>query len=258
MVDTIKKSLEFMIKQNFIVRYIFLSLLGTLGGATYVGKLSEYATYYYAWSNGFRVPAEGVPYLNLTVFGASFSIIILAIIAFTAIYFFGKLIYNYIQNDIILKGATSILQVLVKDKKKSTVILFCIVIALFLSVIVFTLPYLSFVVTISRWIIVPLVFFVTFITLMVLWNRKTLFILAVVISFSFAVITPSILFNASLYSNLLGALGYGGGINITIESGKKNYINNKLLLRTSKYFILIKNNKIIEIPSNKIDRIIYD
>ncbi|WP_236546617.1 hypothetical protein [Psychromonas sp. L1A2] len=117
MVDTIKKYLEFMIKQNFIVRYIFLSLLGTLGGATYVGKLSEYATYYYAWSNGFRVPAEGVPYLNLTVFGASFSIIILAIIAFTAIYFFGKLIYNYIQNDIILKGATSILQVLVKDKK---------------------------------------------------------------------------------------------------------------------------------------------
>ena len=56
---------------------LFLSaLLIALGGAGFLGYLSEYATYCFAINYGFRAPVEGIPYLKATVAFGSFFLLL--------------------------------------------------------------------------------------------------------------------------------------------------------------------------------------
>lgn len=76
---------------NFIplsipVKLILGGLIGAIGGSGYIGFLSEYATYYYAWDNSFRIPAEGSPYLKIAITSITFLIILASSFLFAGFY----------------------------------------------------------------------------------------------------------------------------------------------------------------------------
>lgn len=64
------------------LKLILGGLLGALGGAGFVGFLSEYATYSFAIYYGFRPPLEGIPYLKATVALGSFVLLLTGAIVF--------------------------------------------------------------------------------------------------------------------------------------------------------------------------------
>ncbi len=59
-IETVKTASRFSIP----IKIILAGIVSALGGSGYIGFLSEYATYFYALSNGFRIPAEGVTILK--------------------------------------------------------------------------------------------------------------------------------------------------------------------------------------------------
>ena len=54
-----------------LARFGVTSALGSFLISTLVASLSVLATHYYALSHGFRLPAEGVPYLTVAIFLAT-------------------------------------------------------------------------------------------------------------------------------------------------------------------------------------------
>lgn len=64
------------------LKLILGGLLGALGGAGFVGFLSEYATYSFSIHYGFRPPLEGIPYLKATVALGSFALLLTGAIVF--------------------------------------------------------------------------------------------------------------------------------------------------------------------------------
>jgi len=62
------------------------SLLGALGGSTFVGFINIYAVYNYAYHFGARIPVEGVPYLNFAVSVVSFAFLFVSLICATLVY----------------------------------------------------------------------------------------------------------------------------------------------------------------------------
>ncbi|MGR5150200.1 hypothetical protein ACQKP8_27095, partial [Photobacterium alginatilyticum] len=260
MVEKLKKLFEFCTKQNFVVRYMFFTLLGTFGGATYIGKLSELATYYYAWDNNFIVPVEGVPYLKLTIFGASFSVILFTILLFTAIYMFGHFLFIYVKNhsDGLFGLSVLFFKMMTKNHTTVTAMASGLIASLIITFIVFIMPYFDDSITMSRWISVPLSLVGSFVTFMVLWNKKTLLAIAIFISLSGAFIVPYVLFNSTIYADLINNLGYGGGLLVDIETANKSYLGSELLLRTSESVIIKGSDfKTTEIPISKINHIVY-
>ena len=86
--------------KNIIDRYAALSVLfkllisssiGILAGASFIGFISEYATYYYAISYGVRLPVEGVPYLSITITLISILILVSSITTFAILSLYFKL-----------------------------------------------------------------------------------------------------------------------------------------------------------------------
>ena len=84
--DTLRSKTELSIGFKLILS----SILSALGGATFIGVLSEYATYYYSYSFGIRIPTEGVPYLSVLTSSLSFFVLFCSGIFFFIIYYFFK------------------------------------------------------------------------------------------------------------------------------------------------------------------------
>src|SRR5690606_10988102 len=97
MIEKLKSIVVNLLEANFVIRFAILTFLGALGGSSYIGFISEFASYYYAWDVGFRIPAEGIPYLKLTVSAFSFIAISLGVIVFSLVYFIGQSILWYVS-----------------------------------------------------------------------------------------------------------------------------------------------------------------
>ncbi|ELB1642101.1 hypothetical protein QPB21_004629 [Vibrio alginolyticus] len=256
--EKIKKISDYIFKQNFIVRNIIIAVIGSLGGASYLGKLSEAASYLYAWNSGFRVPAEGVPYLALTVFGLSFSLMLLAILIFVAAYLFGLAMHHYSENNLLMKVATKIFRFGIKDINTLTIVASALAASSLVSIGFLVAPYFDPSIKIATYISVPLSFIGTFITYIVLWRKGALKVAAAFISIVFVFGAPWAMFSTTAYGSFLNSVGYGGGITVEI-SGSTDYSGVKLLLRTSQSLILqdTTNNNVIEVPLNKVNEIMY-
>lgn len=69
------QSLLLWIAQLSVWRRILVStLLGSLGGSTFLGLLNIYAAYNYCFWFGVRLPVEGLPFLSLAVSLLSFAL----------------------------------------------------------------------------------------------------------------------------------------------------------------------------------------
>ncbi|WP_404765070.1 hypothetical protein [Vibrio alginolyticus] len=99
MFDKIKNIIASLFRVNFVLRFAILTFLGALGGSSYIGFISEFASYHYAWDLGFRIPAEGMTYLKLTVSALSFVAISLGVLVFSLVYFIGQLLLWYVSKS---------------------------------------------------------------------------------------------------------------------------------------------------------------
>lgn len=259
-VKKLKDLIQFVLKQNFVIRNLIIIFLGSLGGATYLGKVSEVATYYYAWVSGFRLPAEGVPYLSLTVFALSFFVFISAFLVYMAVYLLGKVFFSYISNDSMSSIVMQILRLSLKNRSLIEILAAGLAASTLLSTAAFIIPYLDQSIEVNSWILVPTTFILSFIAFVSLLDKGMLKIFAAIIALVCAFGFPMAMFNQNNYVYTLNILQYGGGISVDITTSKEKYTESKLLLRTSQSLIIkdSEDNQIIEIPFSKVEAISYN
>lgn len=253
-------------------KIILAGIVSALSGSGYIGFLSEYATYFYALSNGFRIPAEGSPYLKVTIASISFSVMLLCAAIYVMFYFIVKInlssnkLTNKIQRKIVdsfqLKNKTpKAMHWLFNTSQKPLKFTAAIVVAFISSIIIAILPYFSAV----KEIPIPIhlfLFFVAFTyficTSLPLIDRKYFTTVCIFTTLFYLISTPLFLFNNNVYGAILKEIKYGGGTKVSIYLEDKKEVNTSLLLRTSdSIFITERDGKVSEIPLEKINKITY-
>lgn len=239
-IETVKTASRFSIP----IKIILAGIVSALGGSGYIGFLSEYATYFYALSNGFRIPAEGSPYLKVTIASISFSVMLLCAIIYMMFYFIVKINLssnkwvNKIQKKTIdslqLKSKTpKSIHWLYNTSQKTMGIAGALVVAFISSIVIAILPYFS----VSKEIPIPIhlflfcVSFTYFIcTSLPLIDKKYLTAACVFTTLFYLISTPLFLFNDNVYGTILKEIKYGGGTRVTIYlEDKKELIPNYYL-----------------------------
>jgi len=255
------------------LKMVIVGLVTALGGSGYIGFLSEYATYYYAWNSGFRLPAEGSPYLKITISSISFMLIIFSSFIFIAFYITMRLIHRV--KSTLNEQETSLVASLAEDSKLKKFILkaqkklgeinelytliaagiltsgtIFVVISFYAEPPVTSLP-LRLAISLASGLFY-------FIQALPITNKNFIVPSALLLTASFLIFSPFILFNQNIYSEILREIGYGGGIHTTISQNETN-INYQLLLRTNdSLFVKNLNNTPIEIPLNQVNIISYN
>lgn len=255
----IKVLLEKFLALSFPLKFLVSSLISSIVGSSYIIFLSEYATFYYAWSEGFRIPAEGTHYLTTTIGAISFFLIISGFILYFIILIFFKFLDFFLLSH--NKGITKeVLTLLVDNNPKN--ILGILGASLFLGLASGVAGFISE----NRFEtkdLVQLIILGTFFSLLVfmsMWSKKTLIIISASIAILFSVLSPIVLFNHEIYGTIIKELGYGGKLPIIITEPEKNKrIEASLYLRTiSSLFISTKDNsQVIEYPIKDIKYIEY-
>ncbi|WP_293773000.1 hypothetical protein [uncultured Pantoea sp.] len=266
---------------NFIplsipVKLILGGLIGAIGGSGYIGFLSEYATYYYAWDNSFRIPAEGSPYLKIAITSITFLIILASSFLFAGFYamvkmtvYFNKMIA--IPQNLILqrRGVNKSVKIAIlvfntpikKEYLKRFLIWIAIILFLALMTIgitaktqsaspdSLTYPAIAVLSSIATALyILPLV---------AISYKKTLIPISISMSLFFIVASPLFLFNQNAYSTILRVIGYGGGVKVVINNQRKPEYSSLLLRTTDSIFIRQENQNPIEIPLSEVKEIKY-
>lgn len=244
------------------IRYSLIALLGSIAGSGYLGLLSEYSTYVYAWSEGFRIPAEGVPYLKATVIALSFISLLLGFAIFLIVYFLGILIWKSSVTSGALGPTNTVSEVATEIIRKlpfgrvfrigfwGSIIIFSI---LFIKLIheQKTLPYaLAFSFSFS---------IAYFILILMMWRKLILLVISASFAIFFSIASPLILFDDKFHSGLLQELGFGGGLPIHLRlKGEDDELKTRLYLRTnSSIFIGKPNSNIFEYSNSKIRHVEY-
>lgn len=266
---------------NFIplsipVKLILGGLIGAIGGSGYIGFLSEYATYYYAWDNSFRIPAEGSPYLKIAITSITFLIILASSFLFAGFYamvkmtvYFNKMIATpqnlILQRRGVNKSVKIAILVFNTPIKKEYLKRFLIWIAIILFLALMTIgitaktqsaspdsltyPAIAVLSSIATALyILPLV---------AISYKKTLIPISISMSLFFIVASPLFLFNQNAYSTILRVIGYGGGVKVVINNQRKPEYSSLLLRTTDSIFIRQENQNPIEIPLSEVKEIKY-
>ncbi|WP_440467399.1 hypothetical protein ACKI1H_00880 [Pseudomonas sp. YH-1] len=271
---------------SFPAKILLTALIGGLGGSSFVGFLSEYATYVYCVSYGIRPPAEGIPYLKASVTAASIFLLTSGSTIFIAV----LLAIKYIMGN--LTVIESIFSRLKSDKDDTLLDKIRNELAspsrqairnlnwkqfLFILVPVFILLgwFLAFSILTKTDVITDPTFFQRhsahtisillssffLIPAIVIWRPASLWWVAAIASITNVFFWITLLFTPKYHAELLQAIGYGGGLPITIELKEKSSapINGQvnLLLRTGSSIIILepKSSLITEISIDQIAKI---
>lgn len=266
---------------NFIplsipVKLILGGLIGAIGGSGYIGFLSEYATYYYAWDNSFRIPAEGSPYLKIAITSITFLIILASSFLFAGFYamvkmtvYFNKMIA--IPQNLILqrRGVNKSVKIAIlvfntpikKEYLKRFLIWIAIILFLALMTIGITAKTQSASpdsLTYPAIAVLSLIATALYILpLVAISYKKTLIPISISMSLFFIVASPLFLFNQNAYSTILRVIGYGGGVKVVINNQRKPEYSSLLLRTTDSIFIRQENQNPIEIPLSEVKEIKY-
>ena len=258
--DKIKVIIEKYFDLSFPVKFVVLSLAGSLGGSSYIAFLSEYATYYYAWTEGFRIPAEGSPYLKATIAAISFIVILSSLLVFLLNYIIGQSVLHMLTNQMEIMGLpVDVSRAFLRELSWKKVLLFAIGIGVF-SGIGFGLDIYSSKGVNGKPILNGLGFgFFIFVLILILWQKKILVIFSSIVALLFFVTSPIALFNKNIYGSLLQELGYGGKLPILVMlPNEQTKTTVSLYLRTNTS-IFVSNNSgaIVEYPISEIKYIEY-
>ena len=267
MIEKIKRQYKF-IKEWFWAlpmwkRAIITSIIGAVGGSSIIGFFNKYALYYHAICQNFRVPVEGVEYLDLAITLVSFAFILTSI--------FGSIIVYAIINLIADFFASRIFNDLKKANKLKKILIYfqAVIPALYIVSFLTKASFFDFDNEINldkstAIISIGIILIITTIGLIFSKKNKSkrqVFTLSVVLGGTILIITS--LFNQNLYKLFLEKIKYGGEIPINIEYRKadntETNVDGLLLIRTSKS-ITIKNldsKNISEIPIERVSKIIF-
>ncbi|WP_205952147.1 hypothetical protein [Pantoea stewartii] len=272
----ILKALEWL-PLSIPFKIVITGLVGALGGSGYIGFLSEYATYYYAWENAFRIPAEGSPYLKIAISSITFIAILFSASIYILFYALIKSVQYYSHLFKLLEKPTEnlggisrkIVKLLIimnkpieKDKAKKLIVYLILFFTIFFFCVFYfgtsnhsdnnQKPPLWFMFIASL-----LSAFLYALPIIALTYKEMTVPIAISMALVFLVASPFILFNQQVYSKILQEIGYGGGINIEVsqENNKNEF---KLLLRTTdSLFVKSRESSAIEIPLSEIKEIKY-
>lgn len=266
---------------NFIplsipIKLILVGLMGALGGSGYIGFLSEYATYYYAWDNSFRIPAEGSPYLKIAITSITFLIIVASSFVFIGFFTMVKMImYSnkmmLVPQNIILQssGFSRTLKIAIIafntpiKKEYLNKIIALVSLALFILSMGIgltvnsqgsSLNKISYLSLVAISLIASALYTLPLIAIS---YKKTLIPISVGMSIFFLVSSPLFLFNQNIYSTILREIGYGGGIRIALNNQSESEYTSLLLRTTDSLFIRKENKSAIEIPLSEVKEIKY-
>lgn len=265
------------------LKLLFGSLLTILGGAGFLGYISDYATYWYAMQAGFRTPLEGVPYLKAAVtFGSIFLLLTggflfaLSIIMLSTLYS-GVIYATKVMGFIITtpysllnkKGRRRIVLLVRLAKqsvKESTIgaqkksLQYKITNVIFISIAIALisynfLPYQGL--TKTQMGLIGLAY--GSVASIVVFFPMARWPLSFAFTISYFVACIIILFQPLYYSWFLKSIGYGGEIYIRLEvkdpilKQRIDNIETTLTLRTNDLYIVrdSKSNSFLEIPKDQ-------
>lgn len=271
----IKKIFD-LIPLSIPVKLILGGLLGALGGSGYIGFLSEYATYYYAWDNSFRIPAEGSPYLKIAITSITFLIIIASSFLFVGFYAMVKVIVYFnkmiaIPQNLILQrpGINKSLKIAIlafnTPVKEEYLKKFLLWVAIILFIALMTIGIIAkaqsaspATLTYPALIALSLIATASYtLPLVAISFKKTLIPISICMSIFFIGASPLFLFNQNAYSTILRVIGYGGGLRVVINNQNKPEYSSLLLRTTDSIFIRQENQNAIEIPLSEVKEIKY-
>ncbi len=248
-------------------------ILAAIGGSSFIGFLSEYATYLYAISYGIRPPLEGVPYLKAGVTITSMLLLFGAAILFCSIiglFKFFLLCCRLVSWTIShlppswrkwIVGTTDINDFF---QSRSFWLKWGAALLVGFSIYLF-LKFLNAFNLFGRWnhedfeyisIMYSVFALFAFVTLIQPSALKWVAVTGAVLYFLAWIV---FLFNATYYAYFLRYIGYGGGLPISIElkDGRLPSIEAEklyLIIRTTNAVIALDraSNKFIEVPNDQI------
>jgi len=240
----------------FVIKILISISASIVTGSAFMAFISTYATYFYAFRNGARIPVEGVPFLTLTVAIMSFCIFTLASVVALIIYATFRF-FNWVAPFPEVRGWVR-----------------AVVLTLFISLIIVVSYFPTFVArTINIGVpsflqielrvhdhptaTVILIFFVVGVPAAIsayaqYANR--------IISISYLALTlwlSSALFVPGVFDQFLRMIRHGGGIEVTIQRTGKPSITGNLFIYTAERVILVQPSQFIEIPTKDVEAVEY-
>lgn len=260
------------------LKLIFGGLLGALGGASFVGLLSEYATYSFSINYGFRPPLEGIPYLKATVTLGSFALLLTGAVVFLLSLLLVRSIIWSMESPMgwisrLLRHTTSIKRspienfqtvfVRLAQRPSWQVLAVAVVVGLATGSIAYVECRLLTGTTLGQLNphLASLSGFVYGIVLTVaLAKRGAIWWLGGLATLGYFFAWIWVLFSPPWYAAFLRTVGYGGGLPITVEfreqatSTQSQQIDCFLLLRTTESMLVLStsSDKVLEIPRDQI------
>ena len=262
-------------------------LLGALGGAGFLGFLSEYATYNYAIHYGFRPPLEGIPYLKATVTLGSFLLLITGAVVFLLSLLIVRLVvwslefwlsWSFRLTKRLMKARNSPLDRYrtVFERLSHRPAWQVLLVALIVAAVTGVFTYFEFRLLFeygprqnTKLMPVTIVLAAaayTFILTLAMTYRKAIWWLGGIATFGYFVAWLWMLFSPSWYANFLRTVGYGGGLPIAVElrdpqhAGNSDPIKCFLLLRTTEALLIlpVTGQEVVEIPRDQVRMIRHD
>jgi hypothetical protein len=256
------------------LKFLISAALGAFAGAGVLGFFVEYATHSFALSYGFRPPVEGIPYLQATVTGGSFVLLVTgALIA-------AGFIAVFQQRARRAKPSTSDADPFPPRHKTNGLKVMAILIALLAVLLVALTGIVAAVLTVAcelhefgtcqllpRSKLIPGVagaIVGTLISILVSWRPRLVWwisLSAVAIYYSVVV---ALLFSPAKYAAFLRYTGFGGGLPVRIEIETKGELPNteidtSLMMRTSQTLIVYSQatERFHEYPLGRVAQISY-
>jgi len=227
--------------------------------------VNSYALYYHAYCSGFRIPVEGVDYIDFAVALLSFGVLFISTLGSLSVLWLLKLIAQLVSSLVprnrkkqrsLVFAITIAAQVVtgstyfVKKLGTSTLVLDEIE-----SPIKFTLVLISILATLLVLLRILLLIFGGEPESNYNLRKK----IAVMVTIFGIVSLFALLFNQSVYSAFLRNIKYGGDIPVSVEYRKadntESNVSGMLLIRTKESLTLRVDSSIHEIPMNRISKI---
>ncbi|WP_404302903.1 hypothetical protein [Alicycliphilus denitrificans] len=257
-------------------------LLAALGGAGFVGLLSEYATYSFSINYGFRPPLEGIPYLKATVALGSFALLLTGGIVFLLSILLVRSIIWSMEAPMgwvsrLLHHTVPIRRTPIQNFQTVFVRLAqrpiwqILIVAIIVGLVTGGIAYLEINFLNERFFgkpapaINPLGFSLGgalygIVLTVALARRGVIWWLGGFATLGYFIVCIWALFSPHWYATFLRTVGYGGGLPITVEFREQatptqsQQIDCFLLLRTTEALLVLSadSDKVLEIPRDQI------
>lgn len=218
------------------------SLVGILGGSSFITFLNKYAIYNYAVSYGARLPAESVPYIDVSISILSFAFLTISLVSALLIYglltFIAEKLHQRFENlpkmlvsifsgiitSFIATGVPALFSYLYKGGESPSFDL------INSGVIIISIGILLTSLIVWKWLIRPF---------------------SLLASLALIFLVAYKLFDANNYASFLREIQYGGGVPVTLVSNKENEVTSGYLFLTTKTTSIVwspNKEEYIELP----------